>query len=96
LHRKINDVAILSVVVGVTTTLISGLFLTPVARLGIDVIRWGLPLPWIMRVVPSESQVLWDNLVADFAFWTVVAFVPLILTVYRSRDKASRQVSSVQ
>lgn len=72
-----------SVVVGVAVTLISGLVQTPMAQLGIDVVYWGLPLPWTMRVIPTRFQsVDWLNLAADAVFWVIIASILAMSLAY--------------
>jgi hypothetical protein len=41
--------------------------------LGVD--YWGIPLPWLKRVVylGAPTEVIWANAVADLLFWVAVA-----------------------
>ena len=72
-----------SVLVGVAITLISGLIQTPMGHLGVDVIYWGLPLSWTMRVIPTRFQSIdWLNLAADCVFWIIVASILSISLLY--------------
>lgn len=74
---------LVSVVVGVVITLISGLIQTPMGHLGIDVVYWGIPLPWTMRVIPTQFQSIdWFNLAADLVFWVVITSVVATSLIY--------------
>ena len=65
-----------SVVFGIAITLISGLIQTPMAHLGVDVVYWGIPLPWTMRVVPTRFQSIdWLSLIADLLFWVIISSI---------------------
>jgi hypothetical protein len=65
-----------SVVLGIAITLISGLIQTPMGHLGVDVIYWGIPLPWTMRVIPTHFQSTdWVNFLADSAFWVIIVSI---------------------
>lgn len=66
---------LVSVVVGVMVTLISGLFQTPLARIEVDVVQREMPLPWIIQVTPRASYILWIRLVANSVFWTFIALL---------------------
>jgi hypothetical protein len=72
-----------SVVVGVAITLVSGLIQTPMGHVGVDVIYWGFPLSWTMRVIPTRFQSIdWLNLAADCIFWTIVASIASMSLLY--------------
>ena len=63
-----------SVLVGGAVTLISGYIHTPMDHLGVDVVYWGLPLSWTMRVIPTHFQSIdWFNLMVDLVFWIILA-----------------------
>jgi len=64
-----------SIVIGVVITLASGLFRTPFERVGVDVVRSGLPLVWSMRVIPRPTSVIWSNFLVDIGFWVLIGFV---------------------
>jgi hypothetical protein len=76
MKRRILLIILASVVVGIVITLISGLVQTPMAQLGVDVVYWGIPLPWTMRVIPTHFQSIdWFNFLADSVFWVAVSLV---------------------
>ena len=59
-----------SVLAGLTIAIISVFIQTPMTHLGIDVVYWGLPLPWSMRVIPTRIQSIDPfNLASDIVFW---------------------------
>ena len=80
-----------SVFVGVVITLLSGLIQTPMGHLGVDVIYWGVPLSWTMRVIPTRFQSIdWLNLAADCIFWIIVASIASMSLLYiRSKSNHS-------
>ncbi len=86
-----------SVVVGIVITLISGLIQTPMGRLGVDVVYWGISLPWTMRVIPTHFQSIdWVNFLADSAFWVViVAIVSAGLMFLEKRRPLVHQASTI-
>ncbi len=65
---------VVSVVVGVAITLLSWLFRPPLSRMGIDVVTRGVPLPWMMQVIPMTSHILWSGFFADLVFWATIIF----------------------
>lgn len=75
LNAKSLTAVLVSVVVGVMVTLISGLFQTPLARIEVDVVQREMPLPWIIQVTPRASYILWIRLVANSVFWTFIALL---------------------
>ena len=61
---------IASALVGLTITIVSVFIQTPMTHLGIDVVYWGLPLPWSMRVIPTRIHSIDPfNFVSDVVFW---------------------------
>lgn len=70
-----------SIAIGVLVTLLTGLL--PVRTL-LGATHYGLPTPWLYRLVLGPDQFPWrvdpTSLVVDIAFWVVV--VVLVLTAY--------------
>ena len=67
---------LVSTVIGAAITLISGHIQTPTPQLGIDVVYWGIPLSWTMRVIPTRFQSIdWINLTLDLLIWTSILFI---------------------
>jgi hypothetical protein len=84
-----------SVAVGAAITLISGLIQTPMGHLGVDVVYWGIPLPWTMRVIPTRFQSIdWLNLIADLVFWVIIASVISTTLVYLGTRRTINQSAS--
>ena len=80
---KILASLLASVVVGVVITLVSGFIQTPMPHLGVDVVYWGIPLPWTMRVIPTLFQSIdWLNLVADLLFWVIIVLIVSASAIY--------------
>jgi hypothetical protein len=83
-RTKILVGLVASVLVGAAVTVISGFIQTPpMAHLGVDVVYWGLPLSWTMRVIPTRFQSIdWFNLVADLVFWVMLASIVSTTVIY--------------
>jgi len=80
---------LLASVVGVVITLVSGFIQTPMPHLGVDVVYWGIPLPWIMRVIPTLLQTIdWLNLVADLVFWVIIVLIVSASAMYIAKKTA--------
>ena len=76
-----------SAVVGAVVTAISGFFMTPFTRMGVDVVQKGAPFPWVIRVIPMGDHILWDMFVADLAFWVFIALVVSVFAILVSARK---------
>jgi hypothetical protein len=75
-----------SVLVGVVITVISGFVQTPMAHLGVDVVYWGIPLSWSMRVIPTRFQSIdWLNLAADLIFWIAMTSGVSLSVLYQAK-----------
>jgi len=82
-----------SVVVGVIATLISGFFLAPLSRMGVDVVLRGAPLAWMIQVIPRAGSLLWVQFIADALFWVAISFAVLaVLMHYRPTSTIHRDV----
>jgi hypothetical protein len=62
------------VVVGLAITLLSWSLRPPLSRMGVDVVMRGVPLPWMMQVIPMSGHILWSGFLADLVFWVAVIF----------------------
>jgi len=82
-----------SAVVGTGVTAISGLFMTPFTRMGVDVVQKGAPFPWVIRVIPIGDRILWDMFVADLAIWVFIALVVSMIAILASARKRWAQLS---
>ena len=82
LKSKILLTVIASVVVGTAITAISGLFMTPLTRIGVDVVQKGMPFPWSIRVIPIGDFIIWNMFLADVAVWVFVALAISMITIY--------------
>ncbi len=85
MNRRMMAYLVVSVVLGVTIALLSGLFRTALSPLGVDVVLRGTPLPWIIQVIPRPGRILWENLLADVAFWIVIASLASLFIMYTAR-----------
>ena len=71
-----------SLVVGLTITLLSWSFRPPLSRMGVDVVMRGVPLPWMMQVIPMTGHILWSGFLADLVFWAAVIFGVLMVMLH--------------
>lgn len=76
-----------SAVVAAVVTAISGLFMTPFTRMGVDVVQKGAPFPWIIRVIPMGDHIIWDMFVADLAIWVFIALGVTMVAIRPSARK---------
>jgi hypothetical protein len=91
LKDKTLVTVVASIVVGVVITLTSGLFRTPLERMGVDVVRSGFPLVWSMRVIPRPINVLWGSFLVDVIFWALIGFVAVSTAAYLGRTRTTEQ-----
>jgi len=78
------NVVLPSVMVGLMITWVSGFFMTPLLRMGVDVVHRGMPVPWSIQVIPREGSVLWFSFVEDLAFWILIGFALSLLILHIS------------
>lgn len=96
MNEKSLATVLASVVFGVVMTLISGLFRTPLERMGVDVVRSGLPLVWSMRVIPRPIYVVWDSFLVDVVFWTLIGFLAVYTLTYLGRRRIAQRLIPVR
>jgi hypothetical protein len=60
------------------------------SRMGIDVIMRGVPLPWMMQVIPMAGHVLWNGFITDLVFWVAIVFAVLTVILHFSTRKGIR------
>ena len=84
MNKKILLCVTVSIAMSVAITLISGLYLTPTLH-GIDVIYRGIPVPWIMTVIPRPGRIIWLAFVEDIIFWILITIIPLMIIFVRKR-----------
>jgi hypothetical protein len=80
---------LVSVVVGLAITLLSWSLRPPLSRMGVDVVMRGVPLPWMMQVIPMTGHILWSGFLADLAFWAAVIFGVLMVMLHFGRGKVA-------
>jgi hypothetical protein len=90
LDRKFVILVPLSVVVGFMITWVSGFFMTPFVRMGVDVVHRGMLIPWSIQVIPRESTVLWSSFIVDLAFWILIALAVSFIVLYTSTRRHKR------
>ena len=78
-----------SVVVGLAITLLSWSFRPPLSRMGVDVVMRGVPLPWMMQVIPMTGHILWSGFLADLVFWAAVIFGILMVILHLGTAKVT-------
>ncbi len=82
-------IAICSIVAAGVITYLTGFVQTPLAHLGVDVVYWGIPLPWMSRVIPTRfNNLVWINLIVDLAFWIMVVLIASML-LYKMTERGS-------
>ncbi|MGA2783117.1 MAG: hypothetical protein ABSF09_00260 [Candidatus Bathyarchaeia archaeon] len=84
MNKKVLLCVTISIAMSVAITLVSGLYLTPISH-GIDVIYRGIPIPWIMTVIPRPSSIIWLAFVEDIMFWILITIIPLLIIFARNR-----------
>jgi len=80
---------LVSVAVGVVITLLSWLFRPPLSRMGVDVVTRGVPLPWMMQVIPMTGHILWSGFLADLVFWAAIIFGVLMAILHFGTGKVT-------
>lgn len=84
---------LLSIVVGVVIALVTGLFRSPLVRMGVDVVYSGMPIAWEIRVIPRAGQILWTNFIIDAAFWVLIILIVWTIAIYAfGRRGVSEQI----
>lgn len=72
---------IFSLAAGGVITLITGLLQNPFYRI-LDVVHYGLPFSWIIRVIPKPSMILWDYFIQNVIFWSIVVYLAMAAVAY--------------
>ncbi|MCK4364765.1 MAG: hypothetical protein KAW45_01815 [Thermoplasmatales archaeon] len=85
MRKKLIQIIIISIIVGIIITLITGLFSNQENFLGSS--RWGYPLHWLSRMIvgPQYSpplNIVWLNLIIDIVIWSIIVLV-ILLIVFR-------------
>jgi len=89
LKERIVRGFLVSVVVGLAITLLSWSFRPPLSRMGVDVVMRGVPLPWMMQVIPMTGHILLGGFLADLAFWAAVIFGVLMVMLHFGRAEVA-------
>lgn len=92
MKEKTPATVVASIIVGVVITLTSGLFRTPLERVGIDVVRSGFPLVWSIRVIPGPIHVVWGSFLLDVVFWALIGFVAMSTAAHLGRTRTTQPV----
>ena len=87
MRKKIVKVFIISIILGIVITMITGLFLNQGQYLGSS--RWGYPVYWLSQMVvgPEYSpplNVVWLNLLIDITIWSIL-FIVILIIVFRNK-----------
>jgi len=94
LKKTIVQAFLVSVVVGLAITLLSWSFRPPLSRMGVDVVMRGVPLPWMMQVIPMSGHILWSGFLADLVFWAAVIFGILMAILHFGTGKVRHHAIS--
>ena len=89
MRKKLIQITIISVIVGIIITVITGLLSNQGNFVGSG--RWGYPVHWLSRIIvgPQYSpptNIVWLNLMIDIVIWSIVILVILII-VFRNREE---------
>lgn len=103
MSREFGKRLTIALMLGFSVTILSGLFPNRVVYgeipfVGIAYERmlgvgyWGYVLPWLRKIVyPSSAfEVVWRNLAADVAIWTLVSHALISMIKIRRRRMAQR------
>jgi hypothetical protein len=97
LKERIVQAFFVSVVVGLAITLLSWFFRPPLSRVGVDVVMRGVPLPWMMQVIPMTGHILWSGFLADLVFWATVIFgVLMAMLHFGTREVTQHEILKTQ
>jgi hypothetical protein len=58
--------------------------------MGVDVVMRGVPLPWMMQVIPMTGHILWSGFLADLLFWAAVILGVLMAMLHFGTGKVMR------
>ena len=84
--------AAIAVLIGLLLTWATGVYPTLFARIQIDVVTYGAPLPYSTRVIPTEFLTYdWFNLALDLAFWAIISYLILAVILRTSPPKKREQ-----
>ena len=65
--------------------------------MGVDVIMQGVPLPWMMQVIPMAGHVPWSGFITDLAFWAAIVFGALTVVMHlRTGKRIHYKISRAQ
>jgi hypothetical protein len=65
--------------------------------MGVDVVMRGVPLPWMMQVIPMAGHILWSGFLADLVFWAAVIFGILMVMLHFLTGRAAyHEISKTQ
>ena len=83
----------LSIVAGIVITIGTGLFRSPLVRMGVDVVYSGMPMAWEIRVIPRAGEIVWTNFIADAAFWVLIVLIAWTIAIYTcGRRRVNKQI----
>ena len=102
MSRECRKRLTIALIMGLSVTMLLGLFSNraiygelPDVRIAYEPIlgvgHWGYVLPWLRRILypGSASEIVWRNLTADIAIWTLVSYA-LILVIETRRNRMNR------
>jgi hypothetical protein len=84
IRKKILQIVIISIILGITITIITGFFLNTEKYIGSS--RWGYPLPWLSKIIvnPKYSptlNIIWPNLIINITFISTLIFLILFIAL---------------
>jgi len=90
---KFKILALLSLILGLTTSLITGLIPHPTTSI-IGMQKWGYPLYWLSKAISPDAilNIIWAFLLFDILLWILLFFmlikmVDLILRRFKKKNK---------
>jgi hypothetical protein len=80
--------ASVSIFIGLLLTWVTGVFPTPFTTIQIDVIRYGAPLAYSTRVIPTQFiNYNYQNIILDLAFWGIITYLILAVVLRTSSTR---------
>jgi len=91
MNKKLIRIIIISILIGLIITLITGLFLN-LEETYLGSSRWGYPIYWLSQMIvgPQYSpplNIVWLNLVIDILVWSVLVFLILVIVFREEKIK---------
>ena len=89
---KAKIIGILSIILGLIISLITGLIPYPTTSI-IGVQKWGYPFYWLSKAISPDAvlDIIWGFLIFDIIFWILISFI-LIEVIRLLLKKKSKKI----